>query len=143
MKPHETSCGILIQSGNKFLVCLPSYHSKWSIPKGHQEEGESQVETAFREVKEETGIDLHHVPSSVGFTMKYIGSYELSNKTVVVFHIKERDGYFQTLPLHCDSYFTDKVCGKVPEMIAFKWVTKNELKENFMPSQKCIADWIK
>lgn len=30
----------------------------WSFPKGHPEEGETPVETALRELEEETGIDV-------------------------------------------------------------------------------------
>ncbi len=30
---------------------------RWTFPKGHQEAGETTVETAVREIKEETGLD--------------------------------------------------------------------------------------
>ena len=30
----------------------------WSFPKGHQENGETDTETAIRETKEETGLDV-------------------------------------------------------------------------------------
>ena len=30
----------------------------WSFPKGHQEDGETDIETAIRETKEETNLDV-------------------------------------------------------------------------------------
>jgi 8-oxo-dGTP pyrophosphatase MutT (NUDIX family) len=40
-------------------------HDDWSLPKGHIEEGETQEETALREVKEETGLDAR-ITQSLG-----------------------------------------------------------------------------
>ena len=53
------SCGVVIarrsDDGWKTLL-LRAYHH-WDFPKGVQEPGESPLETAIREVCEETGID--------------------------------------------------------------------------------------
>ena len=56
---REKSCGALVyritQSGQKELLFIKHRHgTQWSFPKGHMEEGESEVQTALREVKEET-----------------------------------------------------------------------------------------
>lgn len=44
------------------MCCHPSGRSyriyNWDIPKGHVEEGETHVQTALRELKEETGLIL-------------------------------------------------------------------------------------
>ena len=60
---REKSCGALVyritQSGQKELLFIKHRHgTHWSFPKGHMEEGESEVQTALREVKEETGSDI-------------------------------------------------------------------------------------
>lgn len=56
---RETSAGIVIyrkgRSGTKFLLLhYPSGH--WDFVKGKTENGESMVQTAFRETLEETGL---------------------------------------------------------------------------------------
>ena len=42
------------------MAMLPKnrYADFWSFPKGHVKEGENEYQTAIREVKEETGIDV-------------------------------------------------------------------------------------
>lgn len=54
----EKSCGvILFKRGKKTLFLLLRYlPGHWGFARGHSEEGETEKETAIREVKEETGI---------------------------------------------------------------------------------------
>lgn len=58
----EKSCGAIVyrrHHGNLEILLIKHVNSgHWSFPKGHVEEGETEVETALREVKEETGIDI-------------------------------------------------------------------------------------
>lgn len=57
----EKSCGCIILKENKvFLIGARDDNDKlfWSFPKGHQEDGESDMETAIRETKEETNLDV-------------------------------------------------------------------------------------
>jgi 8-oxo-dGTP pyrophosphatase MutT (NUDIX family) len=49
------------------VVHRPKYED-WSFPKGKQEEGESDEETALREVEEETGFRCHLGPELPGVT---------------------------------------------------------------------------
>ena len=60
---REKSCGALVyrvtSNGQKELLFIKHRHgAHWSFPKGHMEEGENEVQTALREVKEETGLDI-------------------------------------------------------------------------------------
>ena len=56
----EKSCGAVVyMSYNdtiEFLAVRSKVHSHWGFPKGHVQEGESEQETAKREVLEETGL---------------------------------------------------------------------------------------
>ena len=47
-----------IQDGKRtlFLILRSSKHGEWGPPKGHADEGETEVETASRELFEEAGI---------------------------------------------------------------------------------------
>ena len=65
---YEKSCGAIIihKSGeNNYKVLLVKNHNGryWSFPKGHVEKGETEEETAIREIKEETGLDVEIVDS--------------------------------------------------------------------------------
>ncbi len=56
--------GVFIFRDGKFLMgWRKSSHgaNTWTIPGGHMEFGESPEETAIREVKEETGMDIENV----------------------------------------------------------------------------------
>lgn len=60
---YEKSCGAVIfhRSGGtiKYLLVKNRNGRCWSFPKGHIEKGESEKQTAAREIKEETGLDVH------------------------------------------------------------------------------------
>ena len=46
----------------RFLLIRNRRSAHWGFPKGHIEEGESHEQTAMREVREETGIDIQILP---------------------------------------------------------------------------------
>ena len=58
----EKSCGAVIfrKHQDKFQYCLVQqrFGLHYSFPKGHVERNESEIMTAYREVKEETGLDI-------------------------------------------------------------------------------------
>lgn len=61
---QEKSCGCIIVDDDKVLLIGAKDDEGnlfWSFPKGHQEEGESDIETAIRETKEEIGLDVEIV----------------------------------------------------------------------------------
>lgn len=60
----EKSCGCIILKDNSVLIIgARDDNGKmyWSFPKGHQERGETDIETALRETKEEVGLDVEIV----------------------------------------------------------------------------------
>ena len=68
---YESSCGAVIfrNEGDsvKFLLIRNRRSAHWGFPKGHIEPGETDVDTAIREVYEETGL---HVTVLPGFVKK-------------------------------------------------------------------------
>jgi len=57
----EKSCRcIILKDDNVLLIGARDGGGKlfWSFPKGHQEDGETDFETAIRETKEEVGLDV-------------------------------------------------------------------------------------
>lgn len=58
---HEKSCGtIIINQGKVLLIAAKDNDGElfWSFPKGHQEDGETDIETALRETREEVGLEV-------------------------------------------------------------------------------------
>lgn len=59
---YEKSCGAVVyrkHHGNTEILLIKHINGEhWSFPKGHVEQGESEIQTALREIKEETGIDV-------------------------------------------------------------------------------------
>ena len=60
----EKSCGVIVytyeNNVRKYVILrgVGMYQGYCGFPKGHMEEGETERETAIREVKEETGLDV-------------------------------------------------------------------------------------
>ena len=65
----DKSCGCIVFNNGKILIVK---HKKGHIgfPKGHPEENETEMETAIREVKEETNIDVEII-SNKGYKETY------------------------------------------------------------------------
>lgn len=58
---REKSCGAVIwrpcrKDEHEYLMIRHGNH--WSFPKGHVEDNETEIRTALREIKEETGLDV-------------------------------------------------------------------------------------
>lgn len=62
-KTYEKSCGAVIfrktQAGLSFVLVYGGRH--WGFPKGHIEKGENEKETAIREIKEETSLQVRFI----------------------------------------------------------------------------------
>ncbi len=57
---YEKSCGAVVfrQSPELEVLIIRQNQGHWCFPKGHAEGSEDETETARREVKEETGLDI-------------------------------------------------------------------------------------
>lgn len=85
---YEKSCGAVIFDGDKVLV-IQQVKGHWGFPKGHVEGGESEVETAMREIKEETNLDVE-----INEEYRYVEHYspEAGIEKDVVFFIAKKTG---------------------------------------------------
>ena len=88
----ETCCGcIIVEDGKVLLVQEKEGH--WGLPKGHVEGNETYEETAIREVKEETNLDVE-IDSSKVFKINYIIDNKI-DKTVYFFPARTASGIAQ------------------------------------------------
>jgi 8-oxo-dGTP pyrophosphatase MutT (NUDIX family) len=92
----EKSCGAIVyrrHSGNIELLLIKHVNSgHWSFPKGHVEENESEIETARREILEETGIDVI-IDNSFRETVTYFPKKD-TKKNVIYFLAKAKNFNF-------------------------------------------------
>ena len=98
----EKSCGCIIFDGNKVLV-VKQRSCIYGFPKGHVEEGETEIMTAIRETKEEVGLDVY-VDPNLRFTINYLVKEDklkevvyfvsfLKNNNDVIIQEEEIDSY--------------------------------------------------
>ena len=55
------SCGFIVykeENNENFYLIIKSHNGDVGFPKGHMESGENELQTAIRELKEETGMDV-------------------------------------------------------------------------------------
>ena len=123
-----TSAGVIITDGENILGCIPFGRGKkiengLDIPKGHIEEGESPLDAAIRECREETGIVFN--PSR----LEDLGLFNYKpQKNLHVFLAKMPMP--EVSSLKCTSYM-DMYGKKVPEMIGYKIVPLTEISKFF------------
>ncbi len=86
---QEKACGCIIIEEGKVLL-IQQIEGHWGFPKGHMEAGETEIETAIREVKEETNLDVE-INADKRYTMEYVINKEI-NKQVVLFIAKKIGG---------------------------------------------------
>lgn len=113
----EKSCGaVVIKEENgkiKFLI-IKQHDEYWHFPKGHVEEGETEEETAIREIKEETNIDVE-----IDNRFRKVITYSPKENTIkdVVFFIGKAKS-------------NDLIIDK-SELLEAKWVNAKEVENYF------------
>lgn len=90
---NEKSCGAFVIDGNKVLVIQQKKSGNFGFPKGHVNENETEKQTAIREVKEETGIDIE-ITLNKRYSISYIQNENI-NKEVVYYLAKLVNKDFQ------------------------------------------------
>jgi len=71
---QEYSCGGIVfkkEAHTLFFLLVQMLPGHWSFPKGHREAGETEVETAIREIREETHLNVELIPGFQEVTSYY------------------------------------------------------------------------
>eukprot|EP01117_Protostelium_nocturnum_P008873 TRINITY_DN3182_c0_g1_i2.p1 TRINITY_DN3182_c0_g1~~TRINITY_DN3182_c0_g1_i2.p1 ORF type:complete len:194 (-),score=38.11 TRINITY_DN3182_c0_g1_i2:38-619(-) len=155
--PKKVSAGFVIRSRQKFLVChatqsktkpLRQFDGNWSISKGMVDSGESLIEAAIRELKEETSIDLDKdrlkllVPKEKRTEMKPFCNYTTGmGKLVHVFLLDDPEGLLGEEKLECTSMIENPDMPHLngaPEMDAFMFVERHDAYKMVFKNQKFI-----
>ena len=80
---NEKACGAVIKKDQKILMVFQN-NGFWGFPKGHVEENETEIETARREILEETGV-LVRINEKNRFEFSYDILDKNIHKIVVLF----------------------------------------------------------
>ena len=111
------ACGIILNPKNEIALVLNIETGNWSYPKGHVEPGESLLETAVRETREEAGLrNLTYI--------RELPPYERSTRQkedkIKVMHLF----LFQTLETELKS--------GTPDTPQVEWVPQDEVTSRFL-----------
>jgi len=110
------SCGILILNVHGgLLLCHATGTSRWDIPKGGADVGETELQVAIRETAEETGLKFE--PESLLDLGRF--SYRRGKDLHLYAALIER---IDTAQCVCTTRFRDAYGRLRPEMDAFEWV---------------------
>ena len=82
---REYSAGAVVFKDGKYLILKYSV-GHWDLPKGHIKEGETELEDAIREIKEETDLVVDFIDGFKEYICYiYKKGEEMSEKSVVFF----------------------------------------------------------
>ena len=113
------SCGVLpwreTAGRREYLIVFEQFSQCWSLPKGHMEAGETEPETALRELFEETGLT-----AQLDTTRRAVIEYPIRplGRKQVVFFPGQVSGVPKTRP---------------GEIECFKWIAAEELEAHLFP----------
>ncbi len=83
---YEASCGAIvyriIHGEIRFLLIKNKRSANWGFPKGHMERGETEKDTAYREVLEEAGIRIQFLPE-FRFKSEYSIQGKIEKKVII------------------------------------------------------------
>ena len=123
----KTTCGIfLINKHKQILICHPTneHPQKWNIPKGIKDSCETDLNAAWREVTEETGIHRDDViRRGHRFKRAMLGEafYQEKPKRIVAYAYIF-DGELDN-ELVCDStFYCTYEKRRLPEVDRFRWL---------------------
>ena len=111
---YEKSCGAIIfktKNNLRYFLLVKNKNGKnWGFPKGHIEVGETEEQTATREIKEETNLDVKIIN---GFRKKsFYRPFGRTRKKVVIFLAKA---------------YNDQVSIQNSEIECYKWLKEDDV----------------
>lgn len=118
------SCGVIPfrrRGGKKEYLILLQKGGSWSFPKGHMEAGETEEQTALRELWEETGLHAKLIPGQ-----RVVSEYEIppyTRKQVILF------------PGEVEGTVTEQK----EEISRHKWVTAENLQDYLHPETCAVC----
>lgn len=130
MSKHTVSCGTLVVDGaGRLLLGHVTGTAAWDIPKGMQDPGETALEAAMRELREEAGVAF--APER----FVDLGQFDYRrDKRLHLFRVEAGTELGELGQLVCTSYFPHHATGRpTPEMDGFRWAAREEVSQLCWP----------
>lgn len=121
----------------KFLVAHPGgpYFKNienYGFPKGHQEKNESLKETAIREFKEETGLDVDY--------LRLKNCIEnITKKKNVYYFLYPMDEIWDTSKMYSNQFYIEKFQESFPEIGDYKYIPLEHLEDILFQQDKNLV----
>ena len=116
IKETRSAGGVVVNKKRQVLV-VSQHGTSWSLPKGHIENGEEPLETAKREIEEESGItDLKFI--------KILKSYK---RFKISLDGGEDQSEIKTIFMFLFSTIQEELSPKDPENPEARWVNKAQV----------------
>ena len=113
---YEKSCGALIykvENDVYYLLMVKHINGEhWAFPKGHVEKGETEIETALREIKEETHLDV-----KIDSTFRHVVNYS------------PKIGVSKDVVYFCATPITEDVVAQEEEISKIEWISIDKAYE--------------
>ena len=115
---YEKSCGAVVikyENDSLKLLIIKQTDNYWGFPKGHVEDGETEEQTAIREIKEETNIDV-----------------EIDNRFRKVINYSPKVGVVKDVVFFIGKAISDNLVIDPKELLDAKWVNYKDAKDYFV-----------
>jgi len=120
---YTVSCGTLaLNARRELLLCHVTNTPRWDIPKGMRDLGETELEAAMRELREETGLVFD------AGRFRELGPFAYRrDKRLHLFLVESGPELDSLAHLRCSTTFPHHVTGAAtPEMDGYRWAARTE-----------------
>ena len=134
-RPADVSCGTLVVDGDgRLLICHVTGTRAWDIPKGLLDPGETTLEAALRELREETGLVFD------AQRFQDLGRHDYrSDKALHLYRVDVGAELASLDHLECRSFFPHRITGKpTPEADGFRWATPDDVRRLCWPRMAAL-----
>jgi 8-oxo-dGTP pyrophosphatase MutT (NUDIX family) len=131
--PKRLSCGVVILNPDReLLLCHVTGQNHWDLPKGGIDPGETPLQAALRETREEAGLRLDAQALLDLGRLPYTNKKNLHLFAICMARVDPKE-------LRCDSHYLDRYSGRqLPEMDGYGWFSFERIAQLCTPKMALV-----